>query len=137
LPFGQGRARASHANRGLDAVIGGWELSGLFRLISGFPYTIHDNGAYFPTDWYWEGAAIASSNNIQTGAFKNPGGTVNIFKDSATAQNLFLPALPGQVGSRNPIRGDGYFGVTWGSPNAGPCLGAKSRACLCAGRYLT
>jgi len=112
--FGQGRGLASHTNRGLDAVIGGWELSGLFRLTSGFPYTIYDNGAYFPTDWYWEGAAIASSNNIQTGAFKNPAGTVNIFKDPATAQNLFLPALPGQVGSRNPIRGDGYFGVDLG-----------------------
>lgn len=114
LSFGRGRALATHANRGLDAVIGGWQLSGLFRLTSGFPYTIYDNGAYFPTDWYWEGAAVASTNNIQTGAFKNPGGTVNIFKDPTTAQNLFLPALPGQSGTRNPIRGDGYFGVDLG-----------------------
>jgi hypothetical protein len=95
LPFGQGRAPASHANRGLDAVIGGWELSGLFRLTSGFPYTIYDNGAYFPTDWYWEGAAVASSNNIQTGAFKNPGGTVNIFKDPATAPESVPPSSAG------------------------------------------
>lgn len=114
LPFGRGRAIASHVNRGLDSVIGGWQLSGLFRLTSGFPYTIYNNGAYFPTDWYWEGAAISTTNSVQTGAFKNSGGTVNIFKDPATAQNLFLPALPGQVGTRNPIRGDGYFGVDLG-----------------------
>jgi len=114
LPFGRGRAIASHVNRGLDAVIGGWQLSGLFRWTSGFPYTIYDNSSYYPTDWYWEGAAVASTTAIQTGVFKNPNGSVNIFKDPATAQSLFLPALPGQVGTRNPIRGDGYFGVDLG-----------------------
>lgn len=114
LPFGRGRALASHVNRGLDAVIGGWQLSGLFRRTSGFPYTIYDNGAYFPTNWWWEGAAIPSTSHIETGAFKNPNGTVNLFRDPAAAQNLFLPALPGQVGVRNPLRGDGYFGIDMG-----------------------
>jgi len=114
LPFGRGRAIASHVNRGLDAIIGGWQLSGLFRLTSAFPYTIYDNAAYFPTDWYWEGAAMPTTRAIQTGAFKNANGTVNIFKDPATAQNSFVAALPGQVGIRNPIRGDGYFGVDLG-----------------------
>jgi hypothetical protein len=114
LPFGRGRSLASNVNRGLDAIIGGWQLSGLFRLTSGFPYTIYNNGAYFPTDWYWEGAAEATTKNIQTGVFKNPNGTVNIFKDPGTAESLFLPALPGQVGTRNPLRGGGYFGVDLG-----------------------
>ena len=114
LPFGRKRAIGSNVNRAVDAVIGGWELSGLFRLTSGFPYTIYDNGAYFPTDWFWEGAAVPTTNNISTGRFKNPGGTVNIFKDPTTAQSLFIAALPGQVGVRNPIRGDGYFGVDLG-----------------------
>jgi hypothetical protein len=44
-------------------------------------------------------------------AFKMPGGTVNIFRHPATAQSLFLPALPGQVGVRNFLRGNGYFGI--------------------------
>jgi hypothetical protein len=114
LPFGQGRAIASHVNRGLDAVIGGWQLSGLFRWTSGFPYTIYNNGNYYPTNWYWEGAAFPTTSHIATGAYKNPDGTVNIFKDPATAQNLFVPSLPGQVGDRNPIRGDGFFGVDLG-----------------------
>src|SRR5215469_14529334 len=107
LPFGRKRAIGDNVNRAVDAVIGGWELSGLFRLTSGFPYTIYDNGAYFPTDWFWEGAAVPTTNSISTGRFKNPGGTVNIFKDPTTAQSLFIAALPGQVGVRNPIRGDG------------------------------
>ena len=39
LPFGQGRPLASHINRGLDAIIGGWQLSGLARWTSGFPFS--------------------------------------------------------------------------------------------------
>ena len=114
LPFGRGRAYGSNISRGLDAVIGGWQLSGLFRLTSGFPYTIYDNFAYYPTDWFWEGAATPTNRNYQTGVFKNADGTVNIFKDPATAQNSFVAALPGQVGGRNPIRGDGFFGLDMG-----------------------
>ena len=114
LPFGRGRAIGSHINRGLDAVIGGWQLSGLFRWTSGFPYTIYNNPAYYPTDWYWEGAAIPTIPHVGGGAYKKPNGTVNIFSDPSSAENLFQPALPGQVGIRNTVRGDGYFGVDLG-----------------------
>src|SRR5262252_6898933 len=39
LPFGKGRPIAPGVSRGVDALIGGWQLSGLFRWTSGFPYT--------------------------------------------------------------------------------------------------
>jgi Carboxypeptidase regulatory-like domain len=114
LPFGRGRALASNINRALDAVIGGWQLSGLFRWTSGFPYTIYNNPAYYPTDWYWEGAAVPTVAHVSGGAYKQPNGTVNIFSNAAATENLFQPALPGQVGVRNFVRGDGYFGVDLG-----------------------
>jgi hypothetical protein len=114
LPFGRGRTFASHLDRRLDAVIGGWQLSGLFRWTSGFPYTIYNNPADYPTDWYWEGAAVPTVSHVKSGAYHLPDGNVNLFPDPGTAQNLFLPALPGQVGVRNFVRGDGYFGVDLG-----------------------
>lgn len=114
LPFGQGRTIGSHAGRGLDAAIGGWELSGLFRWTSGFPYTIYNNPADYPTDWYWEGAAIPAVSHVKSGAYHLPNGNVNLFPDPAKAQNSFLPALPGQAGVRNFVRGDGYFGIDLG-----------------------
>ena len=114
LPFGQGRALANHAGRALDAVIGGWQLSGLFRWTSGFPYTIYNNPADYPTEWYWEGAAIPTVSHIKSGAYRLPNGNVNLFPDPAQAESLFLPALPGQVGVRNFVRGDGYFGLDLG-----------------------
>ena len=114
LPFGRGRAIAGNINRGLDAVIGGWQLSGLFRWTSGFPYTIFNNPADYPTDWYWEGGAEPTVSHVKSGAYHMANGNVNLFPDPAAAQSLFDPALPGQVGVRNFVRGDGFFGIDLG-----------------------
>lgn len=114
LPFGRGRLIADHAGRALDAVIGGWQVSGLLRWTSGFPYTIYNNPADYPTEWYWEGAAVPSVSHVQSGAYHQANGTVNLFPDPAKAETLFQPALPGQVGVRNFVRGDGYFGIDLG-----------------------
>ena len=114
LPFGKGSAIGSNVGRGLNAVIGGWRLSGLFRWTSGFPYTIYNNPSDYPTDWYWEGAAVPTVSHLKTGAYHLPDGNVNLFPDPSTAENSFLPALPGQVGVRNFVRGDGYFGIDLG-----------------------
>ena len=114
LPVGRGRPLGGNVNRAADAVIGGWQLSGLFRWTSGFPYTIYNNPADYPTDWYWEGAAMPTVAHVKSGAYHQADGNVNIFPDPATAQTLFNPALPGQVGVRNFVRGDGYFGIDLG-----------------------
>ena len=90
------------------------ELSGLFRWTSGFPYTIFNNPADYPTDWYWEGAAMPTVSHVKSGAYHSANGNVNLFPDPATAENLFSPALPGQVGVRNFVRGDGFFGIDLG-----------------------
>src|SRR5262252_6468441 len=100
--------------RGVDALIGGWELSGLFRWTSGFPYTIYNNPADYPTDWYWEGAAMPTVSHVKSGAYHLANGNVNLFPDPDTVQTLFNPALPGEVGVRNFVRGDGYFGLDLG-----------------------
>jgi hypothetical protein len=47
----------------------------------------------------------------QTGAFTDSGGDMNVFKDPPGAINAFDYPFPGQVGSRNVLRGPGYFSV--------------------------
>jgi hypothetical protein len=42
LPFGKGRKWANDASGVTDAIIGGWRLSGIFQLRSGFPITVTD-----------------------------------------------------------------------------------------------
>ena len=105
LPFGQGRAFASNDSGVVDAFIGGWQLSGLARWTSGFPFSV-DGGQRWPTDWFLT-AITQMTSRPKTGTFKR-NGSVNIFADPAAAQVDFTLPLPGQVGSRNVLRGDGY-----------------------------
>jgi hypothetical protein len=44
LPFGRGKALLGGANRALDALIGGWQLGGIFSRASGLPYTVTTSG---------------------------------------------------------------------------------------------
>ena len=39
LPFGKGRALLSNANRFVDAVLGGWQLGGIFTMQDGLPFS--------------------------------------------------------------------------------------------------
>jgi len=105
LPVGKGRALAGSAHGVLDAVIGGWSTSGVARWTSGFPFSV-DGGQRWPTDWFL--TAIAQMvTRPQTGTFKRKG-RVDLFADPATAQADFTEPLPGGVGSRNVLRGNGY-----------------------------
>jgi hypothetical protein len=114
LPFGRGRTFGRDTNKLVDAVVGGWQLSGLFRLTSGFPVSVF-NGFNFPTNWDLSGNSVLTGAAPQTGAFKNPDGTVNLFKVGANAAaSFFTEPLPGQAGQRNNMRGDGFFGVDMG-----------------------
>jgi len=114
LPFGRGRWIGRDSNRALDAVIGGWQLSGLFRLTSGFPFSV-TNGFQWPTDWDLPGNAFQTAP-VQTGTFHNPSdpSIVNAFANGSAAQTSFVEPLPGQAGVRNTLRGPGYFSMDAG-----------------------
>jgi hypothetical protein len=107
LPVGKGRAIASHASGALDAFVGGWQVSGLARWTSGFPFSV-DGGQRWPTDWFLT-AITQMTTRPRTGTFKG-NGSVNVFADPAAAQQDFTLPLPGGVGSRNVLRGDGFAG---------------------------
>jgi hypothetical protein len=112
MPFGRGRAFGKDSNRLLDAFIGGWQLSGLFRLTSGFPVTVDNGFSNFPTNFEMEGNAD-KVGHVTTGVYFNTG-TPNIFSNGPAAINSFAPAYAGESGTRNNIRGDGYFGIDLG-----------------------
>jgi len=105
LPVGKGRALAGNANGLLNAFVGGWQTSGVARWTSGFPFSV-DGGQRWPTDWFLTSITQMTSRP-RTGTFKKSG-SVNIFADPAVAQQDFTLPLPGGVGSRNVLRGNGY-----------------------------
>jgi hypothetical protein len=113
LPIGHGQRWGSTMGRLSEAFLGGWQFSGLFRWTSGFPYSV-GNGFFFPTNWDLEGAAVLTGKAPETGTFRDSNGNPNIFKDVNTALASFRFAYPGESGSRNVIRGDGFFGIDTG-----------------------
>jgi hypothetical protein len=116
LPFGRGRWVGKNAHGLSEALIGGWQLSGLARRTSGFPISV-SNGSEWPTNSELNGFGQRIASVQTHGAVKNPDGTVSIFGGAAAttaAFNAFSPDLPGQVGNRNSLRGDGFAGLDLG-----------------------
>jgi hypothetical protein len=106
LPFGKGQALARNAGGVLDAVIGGWQIWGLARWTSGFPFSV-GSGQAWATDWNYSGLATMISRP-RTGAFAQPDGSVSVFADPVSARNGFDFTYPGQSGTRNALRGPGF-----------------------------
>ena len=127
LPVGKGRAIAHDANGFADAIIGGWQLTGLARWTSGFPFSV-DGGQRWPTDWFLTAVAQQTSRQ-KTGTYHlvDPStgySFVSPFPNPASAQAAFTLPVPGAVGSRNVLRGNGYasldmsLGKHWKMPYA-------------------
>jgi hypothetical protein len=112
LPLGRGKAMASNAGSLLDAIVGGWQLSGLFRWTSGFPFSV-GNGYAWASDWNYSGLAQMVTKP-KTGAFVQSDGSVSVFADPVAAQSDFINPFPGQSGSRNVLRGPGFVGLDLG-----------------------
>ena len=119
MPFGQGKAIGHDVSKPLNALIGGWQLTGLFRMTSGFPVNI-GNVFGFPTNWELTGLAnltghVDTSNGGHHAIIDGNGNpNISVFANGANAISSFSPALPGFSGARNQVRGEGYRGLDLG-----------------------
>ncbi len=115
LPIGQGKAFGSGMGRFANAVLGGWQVAGLFRMTTGLNTSVGHNRTW-PTNYNITGWATQVGPVID-GSLKNapapPGGRSgpNIFADPAVALRSFTFTAPGEIGNRNQLRGDGIFNL--------------------------
>lgn len=103
LPFGRGKQFASSVGRIADELIGGWQTTGIIRCTSAFPFSVN-NGNNFPTNYDIQGLA--------TQVAQIPKGRGKLNQQFSIPTNVFAAfdfTLPGDSGSRNTLRGDGYF----------------------------
>jgi len=115
MPFGRGKALAGNAHGVADAIIGGWQLSGIARWTSGFPVNISNGGTY-PTNWQLPGnATLIGTPHTKTTKTATANGTiVSIFPgplqplQNGLGLGPFRHNFPGESGTRNQIRGDGF-----------------------------
>lgn len=109
LPFGRGKAYLANANHLVNAILGGWQVTGIVRADSGFPGNVGD-GVGWPTVWDFNGnatptGALPSTSNRKLG---------NVFHNPAAAFAAFRPTYAGDIGGRNNVRGMLLFNLDGG-----------------------
>ena len=122
LPVGKGHALLGSANPLVNAVIGGWQSSGIFRATSGLPFSLGEPG--YTTDWQIPGYGVVTDPSLHAHKHFDAAGNVLYFPNANTINNgvatgspVRLP-YPGEAGERNNFRGDGYFGIDSGLSKA-------------------
>jgi hypothetical protein len=119
LPFGRGKQFGTSMNRALDAVVGGWEISGTWRQTSGLPFSVSD-GSRWATNWELSSYATPNGNPIPQIVDSHNAQAVsgapapNLWSNPTVALAAFQETMAGQTGSRNALRGNGFFNIDSG-----------------------
>jgi len=115
LPVGKGKPLLGNANKAVDAILGGWQVSGIWNITSGLPRSVLNSGSW-PTNWNYSGFAaqvgvVPAQSTVRNAPGINGSGGPNIFADPQVARNAYDYAFAGDIGQRNGIRGDGFFTI--------------------------
>jgi hypothetical protein len=123
MPFGRGKRFINTEHRALNALIGGWQLSGIFRWNTGLPVTSPFDDARWATNWNVQAnvtptvplhtcpTRVGTPDPLGTGAPKLFGGTGC---DITAIYRSFRNAYPGETGPRNYIPLPGYSNLDLG-----------------------
>jgi hypothetical protein len=123
LPFGKGHAYMSHPNSVAETILGGWQLSSIFRWNTGIPQTAPYDDARWATNWNVQ-ANVTPTTPVHTCPTRPTVGTPKLFgcSDINAIYQSFRNAYPGETGPRNIYRLPGYvvvdvgLGKTWNMP---------------------
>ena len=112
IPVGQGRKYGSGMNGFADAVLGGWQLNGIFRWNSGLPVSSPFEASRWATNWNVpsNGTRLRDPNVDPNKGGANP----NFFGDAQFGYNSFRDAFPGETGDRNVFRRQGFVALDFG-----------------------
>lgn len=114
LPFGRGKKFFSGAGKVVDGLLGGWQMTGIFRWNSGLPTAASRPFGFqrWATNWQ------ISSGMVRVRPLESSPGDVNgepnLFADPQAAFLSFRDARPGEGGDRNVFRYPGYVALDAG-----------------------
>ncbi|HLZ39554.1 MAG TPA: TonB-dependent receptor [Candidatus Sulfotelmatobacter sp.] len=115
VPVGRGKAFGSGLHGVAQAILGGWNLSGIFRWTSGYPFTVGPGLGFWSTNWQLTSSDYLVGPKPNTGKFTDPSGNPNVFQgDPLQVAKSFRVAYPGESGQRNNLRGPGFIGLDGG-----------------------
>lgn len=112
LPFGRGRHFLNDLPTVPNAILGGWQLTGIFRYSSGAPVGTPFDVGFWSTNWQitsWGTRLrpVAIGNN-------DVNGSPNLFADPVAAYQSFRNSRAGEVGERNVFRLPSFITVDAG-----------------------
>ncbi|MGH9820790.1 MAG: TonB-dependent receptor domain-containing protein, partial [Pyrinomonadaceae bacterium] len=118
LPFGRGRAFGSNMNKWVNAVLGGWALSGIASARSGLAFS--SSSGSFPLGFNLNAPGINTNDSalavdVHTVPGVNGGpDSIAYFKDPAAAAAAIRYPTHGELGSRNVFRSPAYYDLDMG-----------------------
>ncbi len=124
IPVGKGRTYMPNANRLVDGIIGGWQITPTWQWESALPTSVGD-GQNWATDWELTTNATqigpfstAPTKNVSAtsigGTTLNATGGPNLFSNPAAAFQAFAYTVEGQSGSRDNVRYPGPWVINLG-----------------------
>jgi hypothetical protein len=118
LPVGKGKAFLGTANPIVQALVGGWQSSGIFRMTTGLPWDVIAPG--WSTNWQIESYGVVTDPTVHAQKHFDASGNPLYFQHPNainagiyTGGPIRLP-YPGEAGQRNNFRGDGYIDMDSG-----------------------
>ncbi len=124
LPFGKGHALLGNSHPAVDAILGGWQISSIFRWNTGLPWSGPSDDARWATNFNVQ-ANGSPTSPVHSCPSHPSHGTPNLFGCYADLTKLyqsFRNPYPGETGPRNTYRLPGYvdldlgLGKTWNMP---------------------
>ena len=119
MPFGRGRKLLNTESKALDAIVGGWQLSSIFRWNTGLPVASPFDDARWATNWNVQANVTPTKAFPFEGCPNRPAnGDPKLFGGSGCdltgIYQGFRNAYPGETGPRNYIRYPGYMNLDLG-----------------------
>lgn len=114
LPIGKGHWLGGGANRWVDAVIGGWSLSGIVQGRSGLPFSPSPAASAFPIGFELASPAVITNLAAFQQGIHNDGSVIQYFADPNAANAALRDPLNGEFGQRNLLRGPSYWNLDMG-----------------------
>ena len=114
LPFGKGKAYGATVPFWLDEVIGGWKLSGLPIWHTGNAYQANSNAYVAGFANNAPATLIGDINLLKARVNGGEGNAVYAYNNPTAALGAYTGPTGFEIGTRNNLRGPGYFGMDMG-----------------------
>ncbi len=113
LPVGRNKAFLNKLPKVADAILGGWQLTGIFRWNSGAPSGQPFAFGRWATNWQVSSRMVAV-RELRSSPTRNGDGGPNLFSDPEAAFLSYRDPRPGEGGDRNLLRDPGYVSLDAG-----------------------